>query len=450
MMNAGQLGGVASPLFFGVTFHEPFVDVDADQRDGLFFEVAGLRNACFAPLTVDHLRCLGGRGDAPHGVKGVHVERQVVELALVVGHRGVDVVVEFDEAVHELPHFAVGGVEDVGAVFVDADAFALLAVSVSARVGPSVDDQRFLTGPCGPVSCDCAEKSGSDDQVIVFRHDAAGLYVNQSGEASKQPAGESSEGEDPPAAGRDFPIPAVGEKRGVEGRKILFAGIASRFYGNMQLLVRFRRRDRFAALLQPDAGCDITPFRGRVRPVGKGRVAGGKRGESAPSACVFWRGRCRGPGSGRAFFVDDDARNVGNVLQQEDFVFPVREPLDEAEPILVDDPFDQQFIDGESQHVVPPQGDDGFRAGLALYVHGRRCQPPVRFAFPVLQDACHGQRMFVHACFDELLQVVCIDPVVGIAEGQVFAPGVFDTALRAVLNPPLGLWTTRIRECSLA
>ena len=151
----------------------------------------------------------------------------------------------------------------MGAVFVDADAFALLAVSISARVGPSVDDQRFLTGPCGPVSCDCAEKSGSDDQVIVFRHDAAGLYVNQSGEASKQPAGESSEGEDPPAAGCDFPIPAVGEKRGVEGRKILFAGIAGRFRGNMQLFIRFRRRDRFAALLQPDAGCDITPFRGR-------------------------------------------------------------------------------------------------------------------------------------------------------------------------------------------
>lgn len=251
------------PTVFGVTFHEPFVDVDADQRDGLFFEVPGLRNACFAPLTVDHLRCLGGRGNAPHGVKSVHVERQVVELALVVGHRGVDVVVEFDEAVHELPHFAVGGVEDVGAVFVDADAFALLAVSVSARVGPSVDDQRFLTGPCGPVSCDCAEKSGSDDQVIVFRHDAAGLYVNQLGKASKQPAGESSEGEDPPAAGCDFPIPAIGEKRGVEGRKILFAGIAGRFRGNMQLLVRFRRRDRLAALLQPDAGCDITPFRGR-------------------------------------------------------------------------------------------------------------------------------------------------------------------------------------------
>ena len=138
------------------------------------------------------------------------------------------------------------------------------------------------------------------------------------------------------------------------------------------------------------------------------------------------------------FFVDDDARNEGNVLQQEDFVFPVREPLDEAEPVLVDDPFDQQFIDGESQHVVPPQGDDGFRAGLALYVHGRRCQPPVRFAFPVLQDACHGQRMFVYACFDELLQVVCIDPVVGIAEGQVFAPGVFDTRVAGRAQSSVG------------
>jgi hypothetical protein len=46
--------------------------------------------------------------------------------------------------------------------------------------------------------------------------------------------------------------------------------------------------------------------------------------------------------------------------------------------------------------------------------------------------------MFVHACFDELLQVVCIDPVVGIAEGQVFAPGVFDTRVAGRAQSSVG------------
>ena len=88
------------------------------------------------------LGCLGG-GDSPHLVEGVHVERQVVELSLVVGYGGVGVAVEFHEGVHEVPYFAVVGVEDVGSVLVDVDAADVFAPEVPACVAALVYYQYF-------------------------------------------------------------------------------------------------------------------------------------------------------------------------------------------------------------------------------------------------------------------------------------------------------------------
>ena len=84
--------------------------------------------------------CLLGGGYSPHLIEGVHVEGQVVELALVVGHGGVGVAVELDDGVNEVPHLLVGGVEDMGSVFVDVNAFDILAIDIAAQVGAFVND----------------------------------------------------------------------------------------------------------------------------------------------------------------------------------------------------------------------------------------------------------------------------------------------------------------------
>ena len=77
---------------------------------------------------------LGGGHNAPHLVEGVHVEGQVVDLAVVVGHRAVGVAVELCKLVHILPHSLVVGVEDMGTVAVDIDALHALGVDVARDV----------------------------------------------------------------------------------------------------------------------------------------------------------------------------------------------------------------------------------------------------------------------------------------------------------------------------
>ena len=57
--------------------------------------------------------CLGGGHHTPHLVEGVHVEGQIVDLAMVVGHRAVGVAVELRKLVHILPHGLVVGISSV-------------------------------------------------------------------------------------------------------------------------------------------------------------------------------------------------------------------------------------------------------------------------------------------------------------------------------------------------
>ena len=53
-------------------------------------------------------------------------------LALVVGHRAVGVAVKFCQTVDKIPYLLVAGMENVGTVFVDMDAFHIFTVDVAA------------------------------------------------------------------------------------------------------------------------------------------------------------------------------------------------------------------------------------------------------------------------------------------------------------------------------
>ena len=106
----------------------------------------------------------------PHLGEGVHVERHVVHLALVVGHGRVDVVVELCEAVHVVPHVTHGGVEDVRAVHVHVDAVDVLGVDVAGHVVATVDDQAGLAGAAGLVGKNRTGDAGANNEVIVLGH----------------------------------------------------------------------------------------------------------------------------------------------------------------------------------------------------------------------------------------------------------------------------------------
>ena len=159
---SGQFCTLASPLLLRVAFDESLIDVIADEKFCLLFQIAGFCHACslhalegFLALAFNNGLCFLRRGDSPHLMKGVHVERQVVEFALVVGNRRIGKAVELNDMVDEIPNLTVAGVEDMGTVFVHIDTFGGLTVDIATKMGPLVNDKATLAmmvglmGKCG-------------------------------------------------------------------------------------------------------------------------------------------------------------------------------------------------------------------------------------------------------------------------------------------------------------
>ena len=139
----GQVFAVAAPLLFGVALDELFVDVAANQGDGLLFQILRLVGD-FLALLFDLGGSLLRRHNAPHFVKGVHVEGQRVEFALVVGDRRVRKTVKLCELSNIVPDFFVIGMENMCAILVDIDALNVLSVNVARNVMTLVHDQNRL------------------------------------------------------------------------------------------------------------------------------------------------------------------------------------------------------------------------------------------------------------------------------------------------------------------
>ena len=166
-----QLGAIAAPLLLGVALHELLEDVATHERERLLLEVGRLADALGGDLLIDFGARVGGRHHAgPHLGEGVHVERHVVHLALVIGYGRVDIVVELGEVVHIVPHVAHGGVEDVRAVHVHVDAVDVLGVDVAGHMIATVDDQAGLAGAARLVGKDRAGDAGANNEVILLGH----------------------------------------------------------------------------------------------------------------------------------------------------------------------------------------------------------------------------------------------------------------------------------------
>ena len=173
----GQVLAVAAPLLLGVALDQLLIDVGANEGDGLLLQILGLGDAGGALLLLDLGLGLLRRDHTPHLIKGIHVEGQRIELALVIGHGGVGEPVEGGELVDVVPDLGVVGVEDVSAVDVDVDALHLFGVDVAGDVGALVDDQNLLAGVSGGAGAHSTVQAGADDQIIIMRHREISLYI---------------------------------------------------------------------------------------------------------------------------------------------------------------------------------------------------------------------------------------------------------------------------------
>ena len=162
-----QVLAVAAPLLFGVALDELFINVAAHKGDGLLLKVLRLVGDFFA-LLLDFGGCFLRRHDAPHLIKGVHVEGQRIQLTLIVGNGRVCKAVELGKPGDIVPDLFVVGVEDVRTILMDVDTLDVLSINVARNVGALIHDQHGFAVDLGLMGEDGTVQTGADYQIIIF------------------------------------------------------------------------------------------------------------------------------------------------------------------------------------------------------------------------------------------------------------------------------------------
>ena len=103
-------------------------------------------------------------------MEGIHVKRQVVQLAFVVGYRTVGIAVEGHQAVHKIPHLFIRCMEYVRAVRVHVYTGRLVAIDVATQMRAAVNDQTLLTRLFGKECEGRSEETRTYYEKIVFFH----------------------------------------------------------------------------------------------------------------------------------------------------------------------------------------------------------------------------------------------------------------------------------------
>ena len=163
-----KLRAFSAPLFLRVIFDEAFVDILTDEGECLLFEITRLRHpGClhfcysFGTLLINFRLSLSRCLHAPHFTEGVHIERQVIEFAMVVRHRRVGISVERHYRVDKIPYLLIGCMEDMRSVLMHINTLDIFAIDIATELWPLVYHQTLLPLLMSEV-CECgAEKAGA-------------------------------------------------------------------------------------------------------------------------------------------------------------------------------------------------------------------------------------------------------------------------------------------------
>ena len=170
-----QVLAVAAPLLFGVALDELLINVAAHKGDGLLLKVLRLVGDLTA-LLLDLGGCLLRRDDAPHLIKGIHVEGQRIQFTPIVGNRRVRKAVELGKPGDIVPDLFVVGVEDVRTILMDVDTLDVLGINVARNVGALIHDQHGFAVDLGLMGEDGTVQTGADYQIIIFHITGVPLF----------------------------------------------------------------------------------------------------------------------------------------------------------------------------------------------------------------------------------------------------------------------------------
>ena len=89
---------------------------------------------------------------------------------MIVGKGTVGISVEGNDRVYEVPNGLVVGMEDVGTILMDVDAFDILAIDIAAQMWAFVYDEAFLALFPGLMGESSAKQAGTNNEIIVVFH----------------------------------------------------------------------------------------------------------------------------------------------------------------------------------------------------------------------------------------------------------------------------------------
>ena len=122
------------------------------------------------PLRFDHFFCFFRSADTPKSVECVHVEGHVVELALVIGDRGIDEVVEFAKLLHVRPGRCITCAENVSAINMYVDAIHAISKAIAANMVAFFNYEHLFAAGCRIVGNYGTKKAASDYEKIIRAH----------------------------------------------------------------------------------------------------------------------------------------------------------------------------------------------------------------------------------------------------------------------------------------
>lgn len=80
----------------------------------------------------------------PHLIKGIHIERKIKQLSLIVGNGTIRISIKFYNGIDKIPNLFVGCMEYMGTIFMDIDTFNIITVYVSTQLWTFVYYQTFF------------------------------------------------------------------------------------------------------------------------------------------------------------------------------------------------------------------------------------------------------------------------------------------------------------------
>ena len=126
-----QLAARAPPLLLRITLDELLKNIAPHKGECLLLQITRLVNILRRNLLGNLSARFFGRANPPHLRKSIHIERQIVDFAVIVSDRGVDVIIKLGKTINVIPHILHRRVENMCPVTMELNTVNIFGINIA-------------------------------------------------------------------------------------------------------------------------------------------------------------------------------------------------------------------------------------------------------------------------------------------------------------------------------